>query len=80
MAYDENEFPSNLAQIRTIPQDDLIAGKDYRELCIGPTVLVVPEHFLLPDSRSLCWCSMVDNDGNRRRPVMELIDPVGQGT
>lgn len=77
-AYDNDEFPVDARQRRLVPEYHFVARANDREFVSWATAAQVLHYFLRKDLRTLLDGAMVHDDGNRWRPFLEFVHPVGQ--
>jgi hypothetical protein len=77
-AYNHNEFPVNPGEGGMVSQDHLIAGTDDRKFDGGTALLVILHNLILEDGLALLGCAVVQCEGDRGSPLLELILPIGE--
>lgn len=81
MTYDNDEFPLNSGQGRTVFYDHFITCADHRKL-IGRLAhpVQIGKEFVLAKSFPIRGTAMVHEYGNRGSPFFKLSNPIRQGT
>lgn len=77
--YDDDEFPLDLGQRRTVSYHHLVTCTDHGKSVGGFAFLVqIGKEFRLPKIVPLLGIAMVHDHGNGRSPFLKLGDPVRQ--
>ena len=76
--HDDDEFPDDPREVVLVSENHLVRRADNWELLCWATTLKVSHHFRLENLLSLLFVAVVHDHGNRGRPLVKLVHPVGK--